>query len=718
MPEAIFFFSIYHLCFFRLFSYSEEWYYLKQHHQQQQLQQQHQQTDITENVTSDSQRNFLELVTSAIKRLLNYMDITQEDSSTHRLYDAEIIDLTPEVSFIVICPSAEFSCSVPGQREILLQRGDLLSLPIQVYEIIHMKTYQTGFIQKFSKLSCLLELDAATANQVHREAFSNIELAQAKERLATLNDLQMKLNNTWRCARWLMDVITFARDRSIYGISVKCILEKETSTKSTDVNSSKKLGLLLEIPATKENSSNKATKGRGSWPGPTSNNTSTTNNIEGSLYNEFSKSEQHLSRDNHSPFLSVAESRNSDTFNCSIVTSSPDYYYTNNELSKSEQQLSKNLYYSIVENSTNDRSYSRSELHLNLKDSVSKYLDVTEPIKRSRGKKNNNTSTNNNKDRLIPSKSEDTLYSIPSCNTSSDSTKLSNISYRSAASADTSPNLDMRPVVTIIDGSLLSLTGSSDSESGPLSSSTPNRLIKQKIPTSKSMTNVKMDFVKSNLNQKSITKYDVKSSNISRNNLFDDINIRTTKYTNVLNQPLVESNLSKSLTNIKNVVDGDVKSQKKSMAYLKPYNKTDFSEVPSTSSNSNNNNNNNNKDNNTSLQPGILQVYAAYETGLASGTSLKLHVTPKTTAKEVVDLVVTQLNMAVALKGKNGPIYPVEKLRNFCLVAVIGARERCLRDDFKPLQLQNPWKKGRLYVRQKQDVLAALEHSTKHSAII
>lgn len=664
------------------------------------------------------------------------MDITQEDSFTHRLYDTEIIDLTPEVSFIVICPSAEFSCSVPGQREILLQRGDLLSLPIQVFEIIHMKTYQTGFIQKFSKLSCLLELDAATANQIHREAFSNIELAHAKERLATLNDLQTKLNNTWRCARWLMDVITFARDRSIYGISVKCILEKETGVKTTDTSTSKKLGLLLEIPATKENSNNKATKGRGSWPGPTSNNTSTTNNVEGSLYNEFSKSEQHLSTDNHSPFLSVAESRNSDTFNCSIVTSSPDYYYNNNELSKSEQQLTKNLYYSIVESgstSTNDRNYSRSELHLNLKESVSKYLDVTEPIKKSKVKKNNNTSTSShNNDRLIPSKSEDTLYSIPCYNTSNDSIKLSNTSYRSAASADTSPNLDVRPVVTIIDGSLLSLTGSSDSDSGvPLSSSTPNRLLKQNnIPNSKSMTNVKMDFLKTNLNQKSMTKYDVKS-NATRNLLFDDINIRTTKYTNVLNQPLIESSLSKSLTNIKNVVDCDLKSPKKTITYLKPYNnKNDFSEVPSTSSNSNNINN---KDNNntsssattttttttaTSLQPGILQVYAAYETGLASGTSLKLHVTPKTTAKEVVDLVVTQLNMAVALKGKNGPIYPVEKLRNFCLVAVIGARERCLRDDFKPLQLQNPWKKGRLYVRQKQDVLAALEHSTKHSAII
>lgn len=113
----------------------------------------------------------------------------------------------------------------------------------------------------------------------------------------------------------------------------------------------------------------------------------------------------------------------------------------------------------------------------------------------------------------------------------------------------------------------------------------------------------------------------------------------------------------------------------------------------------------------------ILQVYAAYDTGLPSGTSLKLRVTPKTTSREVIDLVVKQLNMAVVLKGKEGPIYGPEELQNFCLVAIIGARERCLRDDFRPLQLQNPWKKGTLYVRQKQDLLAAIEHSNHQTAI-
>lgn len=110
------------------------------------------------------------------------------------------------------------------------------------------------------------------------------------------------------------------------------------------------------------------------------------------------------------------------------------------------------------------------------------------------------------------------------------------------------------------------------------------------------------------------------------------------------------------------------------------------------------------------LEPDIIRVYAAYNSGLTKGTSVMLHITPKTTAREVVNLVVMQLNQAVVRKGLSVPIYNKEQLTDFCLVAVIGPRERVLRDDYKLLQLQNPWTKGRLYVRLKNNLLAALEH--------
>jgi hypothetical protein len=89
-----------------------------------------------------------------------------------------------------------------------------------------------------------------------------------------------------------------------------------------------------------------------------------------------------------------------------------------------------------------------------------------------------------------------------------------------------------------------------------------------------------------------------------------------------------------------------------------------------------------------------------------------LQVGARTTSREVVALVVQQLSKAAAV-GNNGDNTMVVDSDEFCLVAVIGARERCLRDDFAPLQLQNPWAKGRLFVRRRDNLLAALEYGNE-----
>lgn len=171
-----------------------------------------------ENVTNEAQgteqqKLFVDLVAATARRLFNYIEVSPEDSLVHRLYDAEVIDLTHDVSFLIVVPPAETACCVPGTREILLQRSDLLSLPIQVFEMVHLSTYQKDVINRYSRLSCILELDTAQAQHNHREAFSSLELSIAKDKLARLQDLQSQVNTVWKGARWLIDVITFARDR-------------------------------------------------------------------------------------------------------------------------------------------------------------------------------------------------------------------------------------------------------------------------------------------------------------------------------------------------------------------------------------------------------------------------------------------------------------------------------------------------------------------------
>ncbi|XP_030754413.1 uncharacterized protein LOC115881170 isoform X2 [Sitophilus oryzae] len=575
---------------------AEEWEYLKQQHL----------PDVVDNA-SELQRNFLELMTSAAKRLFNYMDIPSDEANTHRLYDTEVIELTGEISFIAICPSAEFSCAVPGQREILLQRGDLISLPIQVFEMIHLNTYQSNIVQKYCKLSCLLELDSATASHLHREAFSNTEVAVARERLARLQDLQNKLESIWKSVRWLADVITFARDRTVGSIVMRHILEKEIGVSTSPKRD------LLQIPPPKVI---KTTPGRGSWPGPGG----TTQNVSASLVSEHSKSEQHLN-----------------------INGSSSHYLS----ARSDPECRKN-----------SESFT----------SASDYLS-----------------------QLTPSRSEDVLFSVPSCSNVPNS-RPRNVAV-SSMSVTTSPLLSVKPMYG---GSMVSVNTinttdslhslSSDSDQQPLSSSTPQKKKpRPRMVPSKSMANVKQNFLEPTSSDQNVMFLTVDHAFPGLSNL--------------------DSNLSKSLTNIGSTLSDmdrldpylpELDSPNCPVVFPEIFNLPSDDPEPYA------------KDNYD-----ILQIYAAYETGLVIGTSLKVYVTPRTTAREVVNVVVRQLNMAVILKGKKGPIYNRDMLKNFCLVAIIGARERCLRDDFKPLLLQNPWKLGRLYVRRKHDVLAALDHSSK-----
>ncbi|XP_025991314.1 uncharacterized protein LOC105195024 isoform X5 [Solenopsis invicta] len=582
---------------------AEEWDYLKRVTRICTSETSVQESEEKENVTNEAQgteqqKLFVDLVAATARRLFSYMEISPEDSLVHRLCDTEVIELTRDVSFLIVVPPAETACCVPGTREILLQRGDLLSLPIQVFEMVHLNTYQKDVINRYSRLSCILELDTAQAQHNHREAFSSLELSVAKDKLTRLQDLQSQVNTVWKGARWLIDVITFARDRGSsqqniasqsVGISMKHLLSLDRNKNSNNSNSLKRS--LLQLPP-RDPKLVKSSPGRGSWPGP--NLSKSSSNL---LTTEFSKSEQQLPSGQY-------VRKGSNTSNASTTSEPP----------KSCAPISSG---SNLSNLTTTSS--------------ANHLIPLQNV------------------RLPPSKSEDTLilakYKHSPRNRSATIT---------SASASTSPLLSIKPM--IYSGSLLSVSTAMTNTTSLLSVSNTNS---------------------DSLHSLSSDEYSATNSSVCLKQTGQPVKVKTSKPT------------ASVAAMAAGAVSTDNADEDKEEATMMP-----------------------------APLPGILQVYAAYETGLAAGTSLKLHVTPRTTAREVVDLVVKQLNMAVVLKGQKGPTYTADELPNFCLVAVIGARERCLRDDFKPLQLQNPWKKGRLYVRQKQDVLAALEHSSKHTAYL
>ncbi|XP_076345362.1 ankyrin repeat and fibronectin type-III domain-containing protein 1-like isoform X19 [Tachypleus tridentatus] len=166
---------------------------------------------------STVQLKFQKAISSAVRILFSSYDIPFEEIGLHRLYDIDVIELSTNVSFILVLPPVDNICSVPGQNDELTSRMDCIPLPIQVFEILNMTTYQSNFIAHYSRLSSILEMDTLMAQHAHREAFFTSEVVSARERLCQLQTFQTQVDNIWKDVRWIMDILTFARDKQING---------------------------------------------------------------------------------------------------------------------------------------------------------------------------------------------------------------------------------------------------------------------------------------------------------------------------------------------------------------------------------------------------------------------------------------------------------------------------------------------------------------------
>ena len=61
------------------------------------------------------------------------------------------------------------------------------------------------------------------------QAFSSTELSEAKQRIVRLQDLQGQVDATWRGSRWIMDVVSVARDRTVtVGVAISSLSQQQS----------------------------------------------------------------------------------------------------------------------------------------------------------------------------------------------------------------------------------------------------------------------------------------------------------------------------------------------------------------------------------------------------------------------------------------------------------------------------------------------------------
>uniref|UniRef100_A0A6G1S7W0 Ankyrin repeat and fibronectin type-III domain-containing protein 1 n=1 Tax=Aceria tosichella TaxID=561515 RepID=A0A6G1S7W0_9ACAR len=141
------------------------------------------------------------------------------DEENNRVYHMELIELSNQVSFILLIPTPENVCPVTSNERsnILVHNQDYMLLPLQIFETIHLGTYEPDLLGKYSRLSTILETDLIVAQHDHRQAFSSNELKSTKSRVSHLQDMVSIADEFWRQLRWIVDVVSFARDKSQLG---------------------------------------------------------------------------------------------------------------------------------------------------------------------------------------------------------------------------------------------------------------------------------------------------------------------------------------------------------------------------------------------------------------------------------------------------------------------------------------------------------------------
>jgi len=192
---------------------------------------------LKSNVAQTPEETFVRLIGSAARRLLcelrsrlpkvaeiggeegeEHLSILQSlnDDENNRIYHLELIELSNQVSFILLIPAAENVCPVTSHEKsnILGNNKEYMLLPLQIFETIHIGTYEPELLGKYSRLSAILETDLIVAQHDHRQAFSSNELKSTKRRVNQLQDMVSVADEFWRQMRWIVDVVSFARDKS------------------------------------------------------------------------------------------------------------------------------------------------------------------------------------------------------------------------------------------------------------------------------------------------------------------------------------------------------------------------------------------------------------------------------------------------------------------------------------------------------------------------
>ncbi|XP_069036950.1 ankyrin repeat and fibronectin type-III domain-containing protein 1 isoform X3 [Lepisosteus oculatus] len=168
-------------------------------------------TVATEQRVHSPQQLFLQDLRSAAMELMTHINIPVNQAQEFRIYSQEVLEFGEKVSMLLLLPPSDDVCTAPGQNNPYSPRSGFLTLPLQIFELVHFDAYCPSFIGQYCRVSALLELESLMSQQTLREAFSESELLAAKQKHQQVQEHMQQMEEVWREARWIMDSLQYAR---------------------------------------------------------------------------------------------------------------------------------------------------------------------------------------------------------------------------------------------------------------------------------------------------------------------------------------------------------------------------------------------------------------------------------------------------------------------------------------------------------------------------
>ena len=150
---------------------------------------------------SSTQLQFAQALERSVSRLFEYLDVQEHSRSQHRLYDREVIELSPEVSVIIVLPPPQSLCFLQpsGDQSLIdMGRNDLLSVPLTSFEFLHMNAYNRPLLSNFCRSLTLLEAMLSSSKQLLRETLDNDIIDSQQQKIGDMTKHQQILEECWK----------------------------------------------------------------------------------------------------------------------------------------------------------------------------------------------------------------------------------------------------------------------------------------------------------------------------------------------------------------------------------------------------------------------------------------------------------------------------------------------------------------------------------------